>query len=106
MKQRKRRSRNEPGDIVAYNRRPRAGEILCHNHIMHTSRMQSGQNGFRWFVCRAGGSQWKECPCGWRPALGVHYADPHHVKWTRKLMKKLGSQEAFDRHIAKRIFPE
>jgi hypothetical protein len=99
-------SRNKPGDIIAYNRRPRADEILCHNHIMHTSRMQSGVNGFRWFCCRAGSSQWVECPCGWRPDLGVHYANPDHVAWTRRMRKKYKTQEAFDRWVAERVFPE
>jgi hypothetical protein len=99
---RKRRKTTEPGDIVAYHRRPRhKGEILCHNHVIHTSWMVHGVNGFRWFTCRAGGD-WMLCPCGWRPDLGRHYALPEHVKWARRMRKHLGSQEAFDRYVAKR----
>ena len=98
---------NKSGDIVAYNRRPRAGEILCHNHIVHTSRMRSGVNGFRWFVVDGRpGHGWRECPCGWRPDLGAHYADPDHVAWTRRMRKKYKTQEAFDRWVAERVFPE
>src|SRR5262245_10215869 len=99
---RPRRKPHAPGDIVAYRRRPRSkDEILCHNHVIHTSWMVHGINGFRWFTCRKGG-HWVECPCGWRPDLGVHYAHPGHVRETRKLLRKLGSQAAFDRYIVKR----
>ena len=97
--------RDEPGAIVAYHRRPRhKGEILCHNLVMHTTWMGYGANGFRWFCCRAGGD-WKVCPCGWRRDLGVHYAEPGHVRWTREMLKRLGSHEALDRYVAKRAFP-
>jgi hypothetical protein len=96
-----------PGDIVAYRRRSRnKREILCHNHVAHTRWTPHGENGFRWFVAHSGGSQWKVCPCGWRPDLGVHYADLDHVKFWRDLRKRLGSQEAVDRHIRKLVFSE
>jgi len=67
--------------------------------------MPHGANGFRWFVCRAGSDHWKECPCGWRPDLGVHYAIPEHVAWTRKMRKRYKTQEAFDSYVAERAFP-
>lgn len=44
------RKRHSTGDIVAYRRRPRKGETLCHNHVLHTRWMSHGLNGFRWFV--------------------------------------------------------
>jgi hypothetical protein len=95
-------NRHSPGDIVAYRRRPRKGEIFCHNHVVHTSDMPHGTNGFRWFCVKLPARRWQVCPCGWRPDLGVHYAIAGHVQWTRRLRKKLGgSQQAFDRHVAK-----
>ena len=95
--------KREPGDIVAYRRRPRTkSEILCHNHVVHTRDMHNGFNGFRWFVALAGG-RWKECPCGWRPDLGVHHAASDHVKWWRGLRKRLGSQDAVDRYVEKLV---
>lgn len=98
-----RKNSQRPGVIVAYHRRPRhKGEILCHNHIVHTNDMPHGLNGFRWFICRAGG-HWVKCPCGWRPDLGVHYANAGHVEWTRKMLKELGSQEAFNRWVIERL---
>jgi hypothetical protein len=86
------KQQRKPGDIVAGRRRPRKGEILCHNHVRY--------NGFRWFSCKAGGD-WKVCPCGWRPELGTHYASPDFVKRRRDLFKRLGSWEAVESHIAK-----
>jgi hypothetical protein len=95
----------QPGDIIAYRRRPRGrSEILCHNQVLHTRDMAHGVNGFRWFTARAGGD-WKVCPCGWRPELGAHYAWAKHVKFWRDLRKRLRSQEAIHRYIAERIFP-
>lgn len=93
------RTRN-PGDIVAYRRRPRKGEALAHNTVIHTRDMLHGANGFRWFSIMQGGG-WEKCPCGWRPDLGEHYADPDHVKFWRGLKRKLRTQEAVDRHVAK-----
>jgi hypothetical protein len=90
------------GDIVAYRRRPRRGEILCHNQVMHNRWMCHGHNGFRWFAARPG-PDWKVCSCGWRPELGVHHAWGDHVKWWHQLQKKLGDQEAIDRYIQKLI---
>jgi hypothetical protein len=66
----------EPGHIVAHNRRRRKGEILCHNHVLHTAAIADGVHGFRWFtVCAPAGwdpatDEWEICPCGWRPELG------------------------------------
>ena len=89
----------KPGEIVAYNRRPRTKtEILCHNHILHHRHMTQGANGFRWFTARAGGD-WRVCPCGCRPELGKHYAHKDHVKWWRDLHKRLRTQEAVDEYV-------
>ena len=52
--------RPEPGHIVAHNRRRRKGEILCHNHVLHTAATADGVHGFRWFTVCA--------PAGWDPA--------------------------------------
>jgi hypothetical protein len=50
-----------------------AGEMLAHNHILHTPWMTVGHNGFRcWFV-RAGHPDYEPCPCGWAPHLPEHY---------------------------------
>jgi len=93
----------EPGDITAYRRRPRKGEWLAHNHIIHATDFQHGTNGFRWFSVKAGG-HWKLCPCGWRPDLGPHYAVPSHVKWARATLKKVGGDyEKFDALIWERL---
>ena len=93
----------EPGEITAYRRRPRKGEWLAHNHIIHSTEESHGSRGFRWFSVKAGGG-WKPCPCGWRPDLGPHYADPDHVKWTRRVLKKVGGNyEKFDRYIGRRL---
>jgi hypothetical protein len=95
--------KREPGDIVAYRRRPRdESEILCHNHIIHTRDMDHGVDGFRWFTCLKGGD-WEVCPCGWCPDLGVHHAAPDHTKWWRALHKRLGSQEAVDEYVMKQV---
>ena len=97
------RTKNLPGDIVAYRRRPRKGEILCHNHVVHHRWMTHGHNDFRWFSALPDPKHWKECPCGWRPDLGVHHASAGQVKFWRDLKKKLRTQEAIDRHIAERV---
>ena len=68
------------GSIVAYGRRPRAGEILCHNPVVPaTPTTRRGTSGFRWFSALPG-PQWVECPCGWRPEWGTHYASADFVK--------------------------
>jgi hypothetical protein len=86
--------------LERYNRRPREGEVVCHNHIVHTRRMGE-RNGFRYWCTPKPPAGWKLCPCGWRPELGVHYANPGHAGWWREIRKKLGSQEAVDRHVEK-----
>jgi hypothetical protein len=97
------RTKRQPGDIVAYHRRPRKGEILAHNRVLHCSDTTYGERGFRWFaVDGRPGHGWKLCPCGWRPDLGVHYAQAKQVKFWRDIRKKLGSQEAVDRYQAGR----
>jgi hypothetical protein len=69
------RGKPKPGHIVAHNRRRRKGEILCHNHVLHTAATANGVHGFRWFtVCAPAGwdpasEEWEVCPCGWRPEL-------------------------------------
>ena len=94
MKKAKKTPKHEPGDIVAQRRRPRNGEILCHNHVRHHTDTTYGANGFRWFVCIPNKSQWVLCPCRWRRDLGPHYANPVHVKWWKGQIKRLGSVEA------------
>jgi hypothetical protein len=79
----------KPGDIVAYRRKPRDGEILCHNHVGHTRNTEQGVRGFRWFSAVAGGD-WEQCPCGWRPDLGTHYALPFHVEAWRFMIADEG----------------
>ena len=82
-------------------RRPREGEVLYHNHVVHTRRMAGGRNGFRFHCAPKPPPGFKVCPCGWRAEWGVHYAAPDHVGWWREIRKKLGSQEAVDRHVEK-----
>ena len=41
------RGKSKPGHIVAHNRRRRKGEILCHNHVLHTAATANGVHGFR-----------------------------------------------------------
>src|SRR6266851_3185425 len=79
------RGKPKPGHIVAHNRRRRKGEILCHNHVLHTAATADGVHGFRWFtVCAPAGwdpasEEWEVCPCGWRTELRKHYAKASHV---------------------------
>jgi hypothetical protein len=48
------------------------GMIAIHNNIDHHAGQKSEENGFRvWFDNPHDG--YVECPCGWRPDLGVHY---------------------------------
>jgi len=53
------RGKPKPGHIVAHNRRRRKGEILCHNHVLHTTATANGVHGFHWFTVCA--------PAGWDP---------------------------------------
>ena len=88
------RGKPKPGHIVAHNRRRRKGEILCHNHVLHTATTANGVHGFRWFtVCAPAGwdqasEEWEVCPCGWRPELRKHYAKASHVQWWRDQIKE------------------
>ena len=92
----------EVGALVErYGRKPRDGEVICHNRVLHTRRMSHNRNGFRYWCPQKPPPGWKVCPCGWRPELGVHYASPKDVSWWREIRKKLGSQEAVDRHVEK-----
>jgi len=36
------RGKPKAGHIVAHNRRRRKGEILCHNHVLHTAATANG----------------------------------------------------------------
>jgi hypothetical protein len=70
----------KPGHIVGHSRSRRKGEILCHNHVLHTAATANGVHGFHWFTVYAPAGwdpareEWEVCPCGWRPELGKHYA--------------------------------
>jgi hypothetical protein len=102
------RGKPKPGHIVAHNRRRRKGEILCHNHVLHTAATANGVHGFHWFtVCAPvewdpGSQDWEVCPCGWRPELGKHYAKADHVQWWRDQIKERGSLGAVYREVRKR----
>jgi hypothetical protein len=67
------------GEYAAFERGRPAGWVPCHNHVLHPHpKWRHGLKGFRAFYApRADG--YAECPCGWRPELGVHYAIPQHV---------------------------
>jgi hypothetical protein len=102
------RGKPKPGHIVAHNRRRRKGEILCHNHVLHTAATANGVHGFHWFtVCAPAAwdparEEWEVCPCGWRPELGKHYAKAGHVQWWREQIKERGSLEAVYREVRRR----
>jgi hypothetical protein len=65
-------------------RRPKnvpRGMVLAHNHILHDQNTMIGVNGFRAFYSyRKDLPHFVECPCGWRPDWGKHYAWDKHVK--------------------------
>jgi hypothetical protein len=90
------------------NRRRRKGEILCHNHVLHTAATANGVHCFHWFtVCAPAGwdpasEEWEVCPCGWRPELRKHYAKADHVQWWREQIKERGSLEAVYREVRRR----
>ena len=48
----------------------------AHNHVLHFEDTGHGERGFRrfWIPPEWIGKDWTECPCGWRPDLGKHYA--------------------------------
>ena len=102
------RGKPKPGHIVGHSRPRRKGEILCHNHVLHTAATANGVYGFHWFtVCAPTGwdparEEWGVCPCGWRPELGKHYAKADHVQWWREQMKQRGSLQAIYREVRKR----
>jgi hypothetical protein len=59
-----------------------AGMVLGHNHIQHNEHTPIGYNGFRaFFFYREDRPHFVECPCGWRPELGEHYAHKEHVEF-------------------------
>jgi hypothetical protein len=39
------RGKPKPGHIVGHSRRRRKGEILCHNHVLHTAATANGVHG-------------------------------------------------------------
>jgi hypothetical protein len=91
FKQEDKMERKKPGDILRYVRnihtspRRKPGEILVHNRVAHLAGTGQGFNGFRYFICKGGrGHGWEQCPCGWRPDWGKHYAEPEHVKYQRE----------------------
>ena len=102
------RGKPKPGHIVGHSQRRRKGEILCHNHVLHTATTANGVHGFHWFtVCAPAGwdpasDEWEVCPCGWRHELGKHYAKADHVQWWREQIKERGSLEAGYREVRKR----
>jgi hypothetical protein len=102
------RGKPKPGHIVGHSQRRRKGEILCHNHVLHTAATANGVHGFHWFtVCAPAGwdpasDDWEVCPCGWRRELGKHYAKADHVQWWREQIKERGSLEAVYREVRKR----
>jgi hypothetical protein len=102
------RGKPKPGHIVGHSQRRRKGEILCHNHVLHTATTANGVHGFHWFtVCAPAGwdpasDEWEVCPCGWRHELGKHYAKADHVQWWREQIKERGSLEAVYREVRKR----
>src|SRR6266581_6867156 len=53
------RGKPKPGHIVGHSRRRRKGEVLCHNHVLHTAATANGVHGFHWFTVCA--------PAGWNP---------------------------------------
>jgi hypothetical protein len=107
---RKRVARGKPkaGHIVGHSQRRRKGEILCHNHVLHTATTANGVHGFHWFTVSAPAGwdpardDWEVCPCGWRRELGKHYAKAEHVQWWREQIKERRSLEAVYREVRKR----
>jgi hypothetical protein len=66
------------GHLSWGSKRP-AGWVLCHNDIRHPDpNWPHGLNGFRAFYSPPS-EGFVECPCGWRPDRGVHYATIGHV---------------------------
>src|SRR6201982_109206 len=102
------RGKPKPGHIVAHNRRRLKGEILCHNHVLHTAATANGVHGFHWFTVYAPAGwdpareEWEVCPCGWRPELGKHYTKAGHVQWWREQVKERGNLEAVYRDVRRR----
>jgi hypothetical protein len=78
---------------------------LAHNNIMHVPGFPHGANGFRrfWIPPQWIGDGWRECPCGWRPEAGTHYAIDEHAKWWAAEIKKHGGLDAVVRRVAKRL---
>jgi hypothetical protein len=102
------RGKPKRGHIVRHSGRRRKGEILCHNHVLHTAATANGVHGFHWFTVSApagwdpASDEWEICPCGWRPELGKHYAKAGHVQWWREQTKERGNLEAVYREVRKR----
>ena len=66
-------------ELASFERGRPAGWVLCHNHVLHPHpQWPNGCNDFRAFYM-PGANGYAECPCGWRPKLGMHYAIPAHV---------------------------
>jgi hypothetical protein len=91
--------RKKPGERLRPRSLPRhRGEILCHNNVLHVADTRHGERGFRFFVARRG-RMWVQCPCGWQPAKGIHYASPEEVKHWRARIKKHGGLDGAYRDI-------
>src|SRR5262249_4020793 len=103
-----RRKTQSRSHFVGHSRRRRKGEILCHNHVLHTAATVNGVHGFHWFTVSApagwdpASEEWEVCPCGWRPELGKHYAKAGHAQWWREQIKQRGSLNAVYRGVGKR----
>src|SRR5262245_9630818 len=64
------------GDIIHWGAEHPPDWRLAHNPVQPVSVDQEhGDRGFRVLWVPPGSEDWVECPCGWRPELGVHY---HH----------------------------
>src|ERR1700757_331487 len=49
------RAKPKPGHIAGHSRSRRKGEILCHNHVLHTAATANGVHGFQVHGVRASG---------------------------------------------------
>jgi hypothetical protein len=79
--------------------------VLAHNHILHDECSPLGWNGFRaFYFYREDLLHFVECPCGWRPDWGKHYAMKDHVKHydtPRKRAKRYREYAEHNPHMIK-----
>jgi hypothetical protein len=80
--------------------------VLAHNHILHDDQSPLGHNGFRaFYFYREDLPHFVECPCGWRPDLGTHYAMKGHAKrydTPRKRVKRYREYAEHNPHMIER----